>query len=325
MKPTVAIVGLGWWGQHIKKILERDDSPMTLVSTVDLDMRNGATTTDLGEVLENPSIHAVILCTPHSLHAKQIIRCAASGKNVFSEKPLALNAMDATLAVMACRQRGLVLGIGHERRFEPGIVEIKRMIQEGELGKISHAEASFSHDKFMALPRDNWRGSTTEAPAAGMTAMGIHLTDLLISFFGQVSHVYAITSQRVLSLETGDVLSVHLQFECGITASLSALSATPFYSRIAIFGSMAWMEMRDNDHPEESAGTQIEICRSNGQPTKSNHAALNTTLSNLVAFADAIKGNSIYPFTDRDLIHNIAVLEAIVQSTKTGLSTKVSG
>lgn len=318
MKPNVAIVGLGWWGRHIKNILESDVSPMKLVATVDLDISAKPTTTDLNVVLKNSKIEAVILCTPHSLHADQIVMCAKAGKNVFSEKPLALNAKDALRAVTACRDRGLVLGIGHERRFEPGIKEVHRMIQSNELGTILHAETSFSHDLFKALPAGNWRGSTLEAPAAGMTAMGIHLTDLLISYFGQVATVSANTARRFLTFDTGDVLSVQMQFKSGITASLSALSATPFYSRIAVFGSSSWVEMRDNDHPEKNAGTQITKCEHGGAPVTTHQAALNTTLANLTAFAHSITGNNAYPFTDFDLIHNISVLEAIVKSAENG-------
>jgi len=317
MKPNVAIVGLGWWGKHIQRVIEGPESPMNLVATVDVNASENPTTSDIQSILINPEIEAVILCTPHSLHADQIVMCAESGKNVFCEKPLALNTVDALRAVSACSQRGLVLGIGHERRFEPGIVEIKRMIQMDELGTILHAETSFSHDLFKSLPAGNWRGSLAEAPAAGMTAMGIHLTDMLISCFGEVSTVYAITTQRFLAFDTGDVLSVQLQFKNGITASISALSATPFYSRIAIFGSSSWVEMRDNDHPEKNAGTQITTCGHGESPTSNHQPALNTTLANLTAFADAITGKSVYPFTNFDLIHNISVLEAIIKSAAT--------
>ena len=79
-----------------------------------------------------------------------------------------------------------MLGIGHERRYEPAIVEVRRLIKEGVLGTVMHVEANFSHDKLANVPAGDWRTSSKDAPAAGMTAMGIHLSDLYVELFGPV-------------------------------------------------------------------------------------------------------------------------------------------
>src|ERR1700722_17257721 len=82
-----------------------------------------------------------------------------------------------------CREAGLVLGMGHERRFEPPIVDILQKASGGHLGRILQIEANFSHDKFMTLNKSNWRLDPQEAPVAGMTATGI-LTDLSVKLPG---------------------------------------------------------------------------------------------------------------------------------------------
>jgi predicted dehydrogenase len=113
------------------------------------------------------------------------------------------------------------------------------------------------------------------------------------------------------------VVSAHLRFAGGATASLSALSATPYYGRFALFGSDAWVETRDEAHPEHGAPAAITVCRRGLDPFTVPFPATDPVLANLRAFADAVEGRTPYPFSDHDLVHNIEVLEAIVQSATT--------
>ena len=71
---------------------------------------------------------------------------------------------------------------------------------------------------------------------AGMTGMGIHLTDYFISLFGKVCTVQAVTANRILGRETGDVVSVQLKFQAGMTATLSAILYPPHFIRLHVFG-----------------------------------------------------------------------------------------
>jgi predicted dehydrogenase len=318
MTVNTAIVGLGWWGQHMAKIIERDDVPMRVAATVDTNPELGASHSDLGEVLDDSSIEAVILVTPNSLHSDLAQQIIAAGKHVFCEKPLTLNSSDARAMVQAANDAGIVLGVGHERRYEPAMIDLHRMITAGELGEILHVETSYSHDLFRALPADHWRGSLVDAPGAGMTAMAIHLTDLMIWMLGRVSTVYATVAHRVLDLPSGDVVSAQLHFEQGAIASMTSLSVTPFFGRFAVYGSEGWFITRDDAHPQDGGGLQIETCNRDDEPKKTHQAYVDTVHVNLTAWADAIEGRSSYQFTDFELVHNIEVLEAIVQSADLG-------
>jgi predicted dehydrogenase len=167
---SAAIVGLGWWGRTIARTLAASEK-LRLVRAVDVDPRAGefargqglAFSTGLAEALADPAVEAVILCTPHSRHREQILAAAKAGKHAFCEKPLALTRRDALDCVGACEAAGLVLGIGHERRFEPPILELRRLASSGELGTLLQVEANFSQDKFLTLAHDNWRLSSLEA------------------------------------------------------------------------------------------------------------------------------------------------------------------
>ena len=107
---------------------------------------------------------------------------------------------------------------------------------------------------FVLCVSGSWRTTKEFAPAAGMTQMGIHLTDILIWYFGKVKSVYANTSSRSLGWETGDVVVVQLLFEAGMTANIQAILHTPHFLRTHIFGSKMWAEVRNSTHPDETSG-----------------------------------------------------------------------
>jgi predicted dehydrogenase len=320
-----AVVGMGWWGAHLRDKIA--SSPLLdVVATVDRDPSRGADRSSLDEVLADSDVDAVILCVPHSQHADAIVRSARAGKHVFCEKPLTLTAASARAAVAACRESGVVLAVGHERRFEDAMRVALDGVGTGLLGEVLHAEAALSHDRFVGLPSDHWRGSESEAPAAGMTGMGVHLTDLLISCLGPIAEVFAQTAMRVLPLPSGDVVSAQLRFVGGAIGVVSAVSATPFYGRLAIFGSRGWIEVRDDDHPEAAAGATVTTFLSGSSP-EARHVDAHTDAvrANLEAFARAASGGQPYPVSDEELVHNVAVLEAIARSARTGRPVPMVG
>jgi len=141
------------------------------------------------DALANANVDAVIICTPQQHHAHQIAAAARSGRHVFCEKPLCTTAAEAEAAIAAVREAGVQLGIGHERRFEPAVVEMRKRFAAGEFGNPLLLEGNFSQDKFLMLPRDNWRLSSAVNPAGPLSGTGIHLVDLAIALLGQPIHV----------------------------------------------------------------------------------------------------------------------------------------
>ncbi|MDJ0639601.1 MAG: Gfo/Idh/MocA family oxidoreductase [Paracoccaceae bacterium] len=328
----IAIAGFGWWGRHIAKRLEGHAGinvaaivePITAAHE-DIRSTGLAALNDLETALARPDIDAVVLTTPNPVHEEQVVACAAAGKHVFCEKPLGLTAASARRSVAAVEKAGLQLGIGHERRFEPAMVALKTAIDKGELGTIMHAEAAFSHDKLIHVPKGDWRTSKAVSPAAGMTAMGIHLTDLLISFFGRVETVQAMTASRSLGWETGDVVTAQLGFEEGMTATLSAVLHTPHFIRMHVFGTQQWVEIINESHPDTPGGKVNYLVAETGKDMV--HKELeweDAVVHNLEAFAAAIAGDAPYPFTPEQMVHNIEVLEAIERSAEDRRTVQIS-
>jgi predicted dehydrogenase len=270
------------------------------------------------DALTDPAIEAVILATPHSLHEAQIESAVRAGKHVFCEKPLALTRAGAVRAVSLCRDAGLVLGMGHERRFEPAVAELLRRAASGDLGRIVQIEANFSHDKFLSLNADNWRLQPDHAPAAGMTATGIHLTDLAVKLMGPAKEVLVTCERLASELPSGDTMSALCRFQNGGTAYISASLATPFISRFAVYGTRGWIDIRDRAHVEAPDGWVVTKGQAGEPITTTEVGKAEAVLTNLEAFAKTVKAGGEYPITGEDMVNNIALLEAIIKGSHSG-------
>jgi len=329
---NAAILGLGWWGRTIVDTM-RDSPALRIVSAFDPDPAAGAFAAQAGlalaasfeDILRDPAIGAVILCTPHTLHAAQIGQAAEAGKHVFCEKPLCLTRAEAATAIAACQRAGVQLGVGHERRFEPPILELRRMVEAGELGTPLQIEANFSQDKFLALPADNWRLSGAEAPAGPMTATGIHLLDLAVSFLGPAETVLANVRQLGSKLANGDTLAGLIAFRSGANAMLTAILATPFDGRFAIYGSQGWAEVRDKAHPEKSEGWTLTTSIRGQERTTITFPPAPAVRANIEAFATAAAGGTAYPVPLNQMLDTIAAFEAVVRSSRSRAIETVTG
>jgi predicted dehydrogenase len=325
-----AIVGLGWWGRHILRSLAGSEM-LRVVRLVDpaveaarpLAAQHGLPlSADLAEALADPAVQAVILCTPQNLHTGQVLAAAAAGRHVFCEKPLAMTRGDAERSVEACRRAGVVLGVGHERRFEPAMRRLREVLRAGRLGTLLHIEADFSHDKLTHLKPGDWRADP-RYPAA-YTGMGIHLTDAVLDLAGAVEEVYALAGRLVSERENGDLVSVALRCRSGATAFVSAILETPLYIATRVFGSLGWAEIRNTSHPDTPGPSSLTLRFRGGAEEREDFAWEDAVRLNLEAFARAIRGEAPYPFSDAEKVGNIAILEAIAQSVATGRAVTIA-
>jgi predicted dehydrogenase len=325
-----AIVGLGWWGRTIQRELTAS-SEMRVVLGVDVGAQaraaaaaEGLTTiASFEEALARSDIDAVILCSPHKHHAEQIVAAAKAGKHVFCEKPLCTSAREMEAVAQAVTAAGVQLGIGHERRFEPGIIELRQRLAAGEFGTALLMDGNFSQDKFFALAPDNWRLSAQDAPVGPLSATGVHLMDLAIALLGRPVEVWARLATRGSGFANGDTLAVMLAFQSGATAQLTAILATPFVGRVAVFGSQGWMEIRDRTHPEHPTGWDVTVVHRGESPATRFLPPHPSVRDNLEAFARAAVGQAPYPVSLEEIATNVRTFEAITRSALSGRIERV--
>ena len=324
-----AIVGLGWWGRTIVRELAASE---TIRVTMGVDPEPGpretmAATLPVFEhyehALARDDIDAVILCSPHRFHAEQIMAAARAGKHVFCEKPLCSTGEEAARALEAMAKAGLTLGVGHERRFEPAILDLRKRFAAGEFGQAVLLEGNFSQEKFLTLPLDNWRLSPELAPVGPLSATGIHLVDLAIALFGAPSEVWARLASHSPRFANGDTLAVSLAFPGGASAQISAILTTPFVGRLAVYGDAGWVEVRDRTHPETPTGWDVTTARRGEASATSFWPPHPAVRDNLEAFARAASGGGAYPVTPEEMLANARTFGAIVRSAASGRIERV--
>lgn len=327
-KPVrIGIIGYGWWGKIMANYIST--SPYLKLIAVcetqsalreemkkDAVLQGAYIDENLDQTLAHSELEAVILATPHQEHAHQMQKFANKKIHIFCEKPLCLTLEDAKKSIAACTSNGLVLGIGHERRFEPQVIKLRKMIAQGDLGEILQIEGNFSQDKFLSLAKDNWRLSNEKAPVGPLTATGIHLVDLSVAVLGPCESIWARLSTKGSDFANGDTLAIMMGFPNGSNALISAILATPFEGRFAVYGSKGWVEIRDRTHPENPTGWDITTVIRGKEIERSFSPPAPTVLNNLEAFAKAVRGVAPYPVRHEEMLANVAALEAIMTSVK---------
>jgi predicted dehydrogenase len=308
-----AIVGLGRWGRTLVKAVQGRSSKLRFTRAVSRDpARLGAAAAELGleavgsleAVLADRSIGAVVLATPHSLHCEQVIGAAHAGKAVFCEKPLTLTKAEAARAIDACHKAGVVLGVGTDKRFYPAVAELLRMAKEGELGRLLHLEAHFSNE--VAATHSEWRNSSEESPAGGMTGTGVHMLDAIVAVAGPVRRVQALLLSHKPPPDPLDSLSAILEFASGVSGTLAMVRSTPGYFRLHAFGREA--------SAEALFRTDLVVRRSGKEPQHLSLPPVDSVRTNLEAFADAVAGRAPYPIPTSDMLSTVAAFEAITEA-----------
>jgi predicted dehydrogenase len=320
----VGIVGLGLWGQRLvsscdNSSLLRFTAAVTRTPAKAAEFagaRNLPLGSDYAALLADPAIDAVALATPHSQHAEQMIAAAAAGKHIFVEKPFTLDVPGAEAAVAAARQAGVVLALGHNRRFLPALRELKRLIEAGTLGEILHAAGTITAPAGYRYRPGGWRAEAAESPAGGMTGLGIHVVDALISLAGGIAEVTAHSFRRVVAIDLDDTTAMLFRFQSGASGGLVTLTATAPTWRLQIFGSKGWAEMRGE--------TVLEVALIDGKPVVTEHPTLDKERAELEAFARAVAGEQPYPIPPAEAIHGVAVLDAIIRSAKSGETVRIA-
>jgi predicted dehydrogenase len=336
-----AQIGLGWWGKTLVESVQGTSGQITFVAATSRTKSDdylafakaqGLTFADSYEaILADPNVDAVVLATPHSQHAAQVIAAAQAGKHVFCEKPFALHKAEAEAAVAATTKAGVTLGLGYNRRFHPEMTKLRQQIQNGDLGTILHIEATMTFPNALALKADAWRAQRDETPAGGLTPMGVHAIDGMIDLCGEIDTVYCQSFRRVVVVDADDTTSMLFRMKAGMSGYLGTMTATGPGFSFQVFGSKGWVRLEGMTHvagaPSEERRTRLfGTCKF--QPAKGaaetwEAAKLDVTRASLEAFAAAAAGGAAYPIPVDQMVHGVAVTEAVVRSAESGAVEKV--
>ena len=178
--------------------------------------------TDYRKMLEYSGLDVVNICTPSGMHAEMGIAAAQAGKHVIVEKPMALSLKDADDLIEACDESGVKLAVCFQNRFNPPVQKLRRALEEGRFGKLTHASAIVRwfrpQDYYDQAP---WRG--TRAMDGGcLMNQSIHNIDLLQWMMGPVESVFGYTATNLRKIECEDVGVAVLKFKNGALGVIEA-------------------------------------------------------------------------------------------------------
>lgn len=313
-----AIAGLGRWGRSLVQAAS-DSRRITITRAVEADLEparpfcaeHAIELTDRFEdILSDGAIDAILLATPHSLHRSQVIAAAAARKQVFCEKPLALGRAHAKEMFEACRKAGVVLAVGHNRRFWPSMRALREIVASGELGEILHIEGHNSNENSNAV-LGGWRLSPEESPGGGLTGAGLHVLDGFVSLVGPARQVFARLTSRVAGPPPLDTAMLAIDFANGVTGTLATVRATPFYWRVHVFGTKGSAEVLDE--------ATMVVRKSGKAPHQIKYPPIDTLAAELDAFADTVEGKRPFPIAEADVLATLSVFEAALRSMRSGL------
>ena len=325
----VAAVGVGTWGRVLADAARRSNELVVRACTsrsaegrADFARTYGCRDLPSFEaVLADPEIEGVVISTPHSVHAAQVVAAAQAGKHVFVEKPFTLTVADARRATEACRAAGVVLAVGHQRRRQPAHRALRGLVEAGALGRVAQIEGNFSADGgFVLVKPGRWRADRAETPGGAMTNLGIHHVDTFQYLLGPIVRVMALSRQVALTgVAIDDATCILLEFASGTLGYLgtSWVHATRT-AALAVHGTdaQAW---------SEADGARLFVIRRGEAERRAVPLTpVDAIAEELTEFARCVREGTKPEVGGDEATANIAVLEAIVEAIASGRAVAVS-
>ena len=211
---------------HANAIKKLDNAQLVAVCDIDREKAEQAAEkydckayTDYKEMLAQADV--VHLCLPHYLHAPVAIDCLKAGKAVLTEKPMAIEYSDAEAMVKTAEQTGSPLHVIFQNRFNDGSVLVKKLIDDGSLGKVLSARAFVTWKRQADYyTSSNWKGTWDKEGGGVVINQAIHTLDLMRWLVGSEVKDIAVTmaNRTIPEIEVEDTAEGMITFESGVKA-----------------------------------------------------------------------------------------------------------
>ena len=202
---------------------------------------------DLDALLARRDVEVVCVCVPSGLHASIGIQAAKAGKHLVVEKPIDVSLDAADRLIEAARTAGVALTVISQHRFDPGLVELKRLLDDRALGRLVLGEASTKWYRTQAYyDSAAWRGTWT-MDGGSLMNQGVHYVDLLRWCLGPAAEVTAMCATQAHQIEVEDTALAIVRFASGAVGTiLSSTAAFPgFPQRLEITGTEGTVIVED--------------------------------------------------------------------------------
>jgi predicted dehydrogenase len=279
--------------------------------------------TDAAPMLARKDIDIVVVCTPHDLHTRYVVAAAEAGKHVIIEKPVALTVEDVQEQLRAVGTSGVKTLVSFVLHWNPLLMTIDRLIEEGAFGNIFMVEVDYMHRIWMT-PQQKWLGSRGHSGTAILTG-GCHAVDALRWFArSEAEEVCAYQVKTENPIEYPGTISVNVKFGDGkIGRTATTFDARmPYRFNIGVYGTEG--SIRNDElfapklFPGQNGFTKIPCILPD-----SADVAHHPFTSEASHFLDCILGNE-RPFPDlEDAAHTQAICFAADLSAESGRPVKI--
>ncbi|MFM2225870.1 MAG: hypothetical protein RJA07_2072 [Bacteroidota bacterium] len=227
-KLNFAVIGCGNIGnRHLHVLLQNKNA--NVIAACDIEksknpssiiIGNYSFTTSFNEIITNPKIDIVNICTPHHLHALMSIEALKNGKHVLVEKPMCLTSSDAKKMNAAAIKYNRQLIVVKQNRYNFPVEEVGKLLAKNKLGKIIEAHCHILWNRNDAYYNtSNWRGKLKTESGALFT-QGSHFIDLLTHWFGEIETAQAAISTLNHKIEIDDSGNSTVKFENGTVGKI---------------------------------------------------------------------------------------------------------
>lgn len=335
---NVGIVGFGLSGQvfHAPFIdVNPDFNLHTIVTSGDLAAKKYPKihiTDSFTELLANPEIDLVIICSPNSMHFNHAKTALQAGKHVIVEKPFTVNTTEALSLINISKESGKYVFPFHNRRWDSDFLTIKHLISQEYFGKIVEFESRW--DRFTPeILRATWKYQQKEGGGT-LFDLGIHLIDQAVCLFGVPESVFArLFNQREGSVsdDSFDLKLIYPDLNVSLKASVFAKESGPRFQvhgksgSFVKYGLDAQEAMLRKGKKPGSKGYGIEPASQRGILNiesfgKKFRGRYETLPGNYMAFFDnvysVIVNNAAVIVKPEDALMNIRIIEAARKSDK---------
>ncbi len=254
----VAIMGLGSYGSRVAEAMRAckkakltgviSGTPSKIKNWQEkyqIPEKNCYNYQDFDKLIDNKDIDAVYVITPNALHKDQVIRVAKAGKHVICEKPMSVNAADAKEMVDACNKANVKLLIGYRMHFEPKTLEIIRMRNEGEFGKVLFFQGLTG---FKIGDPSQWRMKKELSGGGAMMDIGIYSVNGARYMIGEdpvwVAAQEVKTNKEKFGEGMDETITFQLGFPGGAVASCLSTYSMNNLDRFFLNGEKGFAEMQ---------------------------------------------------------------------------------
>lgn len=324
----VGIIGVGTMGQfHSNAYSKIADVIIAGYADPRLDatqalakLYNAKVANNVDELISDPKIDIIDICTPTPFHKEFTIKAAKAGKHVFCEKPIARTIPDAEEMVISANKAGVKFMVGQVLRFFPEFATAKQLIDQGKIGEPGIAR--LSRLSYFPLGANDWMANIEYSGGAILETI-IHDFDWLNWCFGEPNRVFAqgLVYQPVYHQNRIDYALVIIRYKNGVIAHVEGSWAQPrgyFSAKLEVTGTKGQIDFS----MEDSVAVNIAVRKEQQEIAKvkvpESPLVEDPYTAEIRHFVECIKNDKEPAVTGKDAINALKVCLAALESIKTG-------